>query len=1447
MAVPAEVPKSYEALVQLERSSYGSPQDHLREAARIIGVDLDTILQIESEGAKSAPGVLPAAAPKEEWVLRWLLKKLTAPASKTTSNYRLENLTWTLFHLLLDRIPARTVAILLTENKFLLVLQTSLEELRELISSQSSTSDAPRDDGSAGKKHAKSGKKRKRTEDDAADSGPQRSSTAPNSPADTFMSVIAAVKHLVELADRVPAAQAALKAQLKLVLRGDPATAANILSQALQSAAVTGRMTERLFIGLSTVLGIWNLRSESLDGSVSLSNGLFCSRVLGPALQLLLNIASTQDETRTRHPLVQAVERLVVLHVTLPLRELFFSTPTNNKNAQDDRVSPDTIDTISKEFASRLGDDANIAPVLLSILLDISTRALPRDTFKRQMNEAAWLETLFVVLSARAGFDLYTDSRKKSDPAILQSLFQVAIDRTFTLSLGTLVRYTVRFAGLLQSSRGEIPWKLISQVIELGVDVFLPNSGLSESKPLLDSLVTCLTSVCQSPQQPCEAAYTSVKSGVVLPLLKGFFAARDGDAFLQIWSSQLKLLDTRRSESTDLPPFSVWEDDDISRAYGELLSVNYSSARVESQIERVVSALSNSDDIPTAYADVVVLDSMLMVGSEKDRKLQSGLSCGNVLEALIAFIKSSSNAFWKWRLWRISRNVIDASGAPNNTLPETVATSMLPTALETIEQFCKKTPASTNIAQCQEVFWSCKFATCFAEELEEAAVTRYLDKLVSILCVLLRNSPEFAGVGWNGRIETLHSHQTVAIGCLATLLSNNKALGLLSVESRRKLFLVFLSAAYPTEATQSKEVVRNETPEDSCPQLPDLWHDFVSYDFLRTSLNVVYDLTFVLSEQLKDSKKNREFLVKSLLNIPVKLMPRHQRGSLLDLLEQILMETPKPTTKVDIVSLMAKLVAAPKSPAKITSDSKNLWKLAASVSTQDVRAESDFFRAFDQLHCAVVSKMLTPSGELDTFGEETFAMVSEIGGKLATINLDTAEHYLLFLSLNLLHKHQTDFDDRKRKHIQTLRAKTFKKFVSDLKTLSRKLKKEPSKPDLVVGILEISKTLEDFIRKDKKALRYFQKLDKYLSVSSCAESIRNAVKRQKMSYETTESEVTTSLLSYAPFLKIHQLQTRDQKLSVHTIYAQLSSLPKEALVGFIHDSRISISSGEHLAYRLLLIGMALALLDPIEDRESSESLELTTTFTEITEILTKCTSIEAFSLASECLDNILRTQARSVSQWNVDNIIATFAIIASPAGPQIARCDAGAVYTRTCRLLGTILGLYRKKMSGRLHLVLPVLQQLLRCLFSGDSRPMKQSRFLSTLPPWLGSRGPTPLTAEHAGQYTRLLTSLCDPTVSAVENHRGGFSQGLSDNTKKVKSLVSQHLQYLIIEYAGLQLRGHLTPDVKAVLMPGWYAVLDVMSKTTLRAMNASMDSSSRAVFKGLYDDYVKFGRWNHD
>ena len=171
-----------------------------------------------------------------------------------------------------------------------------------------------------------------------------------------------------------------------------------------------------------------------------------------------------------------------------------------------------------------------------------------------------------------------------------------------------------------------------------------------------------------------------------------------------------------------------------------------------------------------------------------------------------------------------------------------------------------------------------------------------------------------------------------------------------------------------------------------------------------------------------------------------------------------------------------------------------------------------------------------------------------------------------------------------------------------------------------------------------------------------------------------------------------------------------------------------------------------------------------------------------------------------------------------------------------------ILAGHRHQLQGRFHLIIPLMQNLLRCLFLPNRATGSKAETPSRIPPWLSA---DVAAAPYATAYTRLLCMLCDPTASSAAAPRSRRIQELTPATTKARRIAGQHLPYLLEEYIRCQLEHQLPPDVKSALTPGLYALLSVSSPKTLHMINASMDASGRALFKVLYSDYGRFGRWD--
>ena len=176
---------------------------------------------------------------------------------------------------------------------------------------------------------------------------------------------------------------------------------------------------------------------------------------------------------------------------------------------------------------------------------------------------------------------------------------------------------------------------------------------------------------------------------------------------------------------------------------------------------------------------------------------------------------------------------------------------------------------------------------------------------------------------------------------------------------------------------------------------------------------------------------------------------------------------------------------------------------------------------------------------------------------------------------------------------------------------------------------------------------------------------------------------------------------------------------------------------------------------------------------------------------------------------------------------------ASIIYALLCNVFSTVLGAHRTRLGGRYHLITAALNALLRVLFV----------------PYNGTSNPSTNTAswkKEATTYARLLTTICNPSPSAVAGKRKGTQQQLNDATKKERRTVGDLLRVVIQKYCVCQLTGRLTPDVREALMPGIYAIFDVMPDSVKRVISAALEPESRSIYQALWREWKMFGdKWD--
>ncbi|KAL3467980.1 Urb2/Npa2 family-domain-containing protein [Aspergillus heterothallicus] len=1471
---------SQEALLRLEKGT-ASPITQLNEAAQIIGLDLS--LCASHPEINRAPHTPIHAAPKEEWVLRWLLKKL-----KARKHYRVEPASFLLLRQLIDLIPPKTLASTLKDQKFLGVVEHAITDLTDdvftglehgtadTLPSDSESSRTLSESSQANEGFDKKGTKRKRARENGQDT--MDIDQHPRTPGSCFIAftrLLDCLYGLVTVANRASGTNEAASSHLRHALRGEHQQAATTLGKSLLLASFTisqfshGRKTtelQHLFYVLPALFEVWEWRSYRQDDSdQGSSNDSFATHCFQSALRLLHCVRASQLDTDERTRVLNAAERLIALHVVLPARAGFFSRGGSGIDYSSSEPDWSPVQPITDHFrpilcAEELSNQVETkkrlhwsTADLIPEFFTVATRSVARNTFRKKTNEEPWLETLFVAVAELAFSLVRTEGEPSFMPRfvnVLEQLFRVALMWDVRLSLHTLLTHA-RYTGLLKDDLSEVEWSLTALLIELGVDIFLPNSGLADSNNFLEALLKKIFLRWQSGVST-DGNTEIIKTGIVLPLLRGFTSARDLSTFMEIWYQQLGDVEAARHAADNRGLATVWEDDDLCNAFGDLLRNPLYQNLAAAQMRAAATEMSGDGGLiintsADSYGQVVILEAGLRKRpvnlAEADAALESALS------TIISALSSTQVFHWRWRLWRLVRSIlnnnlhrIDVDISANMMNLTAVATesirrchqessSKLSARLECIEAY------QFILAVSKHANGGVKLPTVIKEATEFIRKISTQDALQSM------------GSPWDGRSETIDSPTTLSLAYFLTLVGSPAVWGRFDPELRRSLFGHILSLATAQYQLSSSTM---ETLASGAHFLQ-AWASVVSHEYLLSTPIIVHDLITVISERVKDDPSNRKLYTESLQRIPAILITRRQRGALLDLLQGVILrQDGDPIVTIGVLSLMAKLADMPKSTAELTGSWEPVWNIAKAITLQGTDVDLEIMKAFRFLHRAVIAKLLLLAEEdRRKLFKKMYRKISAKITKLQGLDCSSMECFFLRVSLFQIWQNRNQVPDAiEAAELTSTRGKMFELVAADVRSAKDQCKKKQPLEETIslIKTLDALEDFEDLATNHMEVKKFLSKIESYVEKSSeSGSSLRRHIRRRVLATQRLERSGIDPVLQYAESLPLQQMYSEQQQLFIRSTTDRFRSMPTVALLRVIQQVRKLGFFGKNADHHLLIAGLAISAAPSIEDRESDQANELSLVFTAITEAIPQSKSHEEFALATECIDVLLRAHPRSISQWNVDSLLSCIAVCASRLGPRINPEFSGMIYIRLCQLLGLLLGLHRQKLGGRFHLILPPMQRLLDCLFARTKKRTsclaKSDTGSSEQPPhWLSQ-----LDATHAAHFTRLLTSLCDPTVSAVSRPtaHGASHEGLTDQTKKAKRVAGQYLQYLIMDYAKSTLRSTLSPDVKSALLPGLYSALDVMSREGMRALNAGLDISGRAVFKALYDDYMRFGRWN--
>lgn len=310
------------------------------------------------------------------------------------------------------------------------------------------------------------------------------------------------------------------------------------------------------------------------------------------------------------------------------------------------------------------------------LLFDIAVRCIPRDSPRKRIIEAPWLEGLFLYLMQKVHLVVFSESSvtmSQQSYQIIEQMLQTAIDRRVSLDTPILRDIVRRFSGLFESGKDPCQWSLIAKILELDVNVFLipievETGSLATPYGLLSTLFARITQTGRKLGSTISDDYRFLRSSIVLPLLREFAKARDLSGFLDYWRSELKAqeefgLDSHNelAESPPRTPMSIWEDIELTKELTNLLERSLTPGQIEKALSLTFpdlkASLDPGDDYGQgAYASAVVIDAILGAIHREETADLVSLSVAKFAFIITPNLDLYSN--WpenhRWRLWQLA-------------------------------------------------------------------------------------------------------------------------------------------------------------------------------------------------------------------------------------------------------------------------------------------------------------------------------------------------------------------------------------------------------------------------------------------------------------------------------------------------------------------------------------------------------------------------------------------------------------------------------------------------------------------------------------------------------------------------------------------------------------------------------------------------------------------------
>ncbi|KAL5114144.1 hypothetical protein ACEQ8H_007988 [Pleosporales sp. CAS-2024a] len=1453
--------------------------EQIRQVAHIVRLPDDWAALHHGAAQPATPRHVVCA--RAEWVLRWLLDKLqqdTQPAVEA----RAAPAAWQLLACMLRILPASRSAPHLRDAPFTTLLERTLQEnwatADVLAPAQPVASDAA------------PSRKRKRPSP-----LPSPSSTpGPRSarPALLFGAIHAVLRCIAATANADASDFDFARSRpelMKMVLRAKSTQAARILrlwvtavhkllvaaaTHAFDSAALSS------LVDLSVVLDLWHLRTLDAADSTASSSQEFAHECLVPMLQLahclkhLHAHATASQYSKALDVASQNLDRLLTSHLLAPARSAFFSRA-------HDTSKPASIQTGARALTASLGPlrtilskttqtdqpEAVLSPQLdldflstsIGYLLDLVIRTSPSRLPKARLAERPWIQAAFLSLAECAGCPLDTPpeyAASGSAVASLQSALQVLHLQNVTIDSAVLRKVFWYHCGVKYPEKGHrrVHWALIASVVELDASIFATepsfvSGGVKEevvdlTQVLFDQIssthfedvgphvpeASLSDPVSDRAESTQSGAVTLVLNRIIKPILYAYSRNRNMLGFMRRWDIQL----ARNCRPEGRNPAvkyadSIWEDRAVAIALTDVFEPSLTASQISTLLGEHATRL---DDLKDALA------------------VQS--STNVAVQKLAAFRKASSSAI------------------------------IVPAVLLSVQSHDTLTTLTPHLRSLLATYTSWvtddQFYACSRLSLTWYTLSLLLDKLWPIevhqsprlqhqwLHPLLEQSTKDVSISASNSAKRRADAQTRAAAIMFALL----ACDLLQVDADSQTMIrhslheivVTLSTGPLSDSGLAKTAelfcanfvqllghMDAETSRKSIQAvfstLSDLGHDTrhpisvsLSHAVFAQGNSALHDaFSLAISDALgqNDQDHLHRVALQSLIGIEPSVLSRERREVILDRLSNLLITGP--VVRVDMLCVIANLMVIPNASARISTEGAVIFEIALQAQRKGATSRS-ILQQLQSLAQRTLRHIVPNQNQA-----QSRSFLAEYQKQLNTL-LTQGSKKLPPTVLAVLRATMLE-----QKDAQLL---SVKKYIALLKQC---LNDDGSDNDSIASfedVLDAFDELRPVLVGDPATLKATTAwirswiddnadLQSYITASlpGSIEVAEYVARLHKLVAKYRLFEDVQWLIELTVKIMRGPLATEQKSNVLATITEVLMSLEtteKTNLVAVL--TNVEEPSAQAASYTVLQV-----VLSTLPDRQSTDVVikrEQLAVLPKICGLLNSASDPWCFDALMDGINILLNHKVSLVSQHSVECALGSLVRFTSRSSPALPSDRASHIFSRLCETARLVLLVHRSKTGGRSHLLVPLLQGLLLCLF------VPASPRSGNLPFWLRSNTSEPVCLEpiDAAHYVRLIGALCNPPQSSIAkaHQQTRKSKELNDPVKAARERTSHFLYPLLASYCRFQLSGRLLPAVRAKLLPGLWEVITTASlhKEELDTMFAGLSRSEKDVWRSVWAEWER-------